>query len=236
MSRIPDYLPTLLDGAWVTLQITLGAALLGLVCAMVAGLAGLSRSRSLRSVARVYVEFFRGTSALVQLFWLFFALPLVGFELVPKFAGILALGLNIGAYGAEVVRGAIQAVPRSQWEAGIALNFSPYQRMRLTILPQAWVGMLPPFGNLLIELLKGTALVSLITIGDLTFKAQLLRAGTGDTAVIFGLVLVMYFVMAYALGSVMRLLERRAKLSLGMTTGGRARDTLPTRMRTGEPV
>lgn len=236
MSRIPDYLPTLLEGAWVTLQITLGAALLGLVCAMVAGLAGLSRSRSVRSVARVYVEFFRGTSALVQLFWLFFALPLVGFELVPKFAGILALGLNIGAYGAEVVRGAIQAVPRSQWEAGIALSFSPYQRMRLTILPQAWVGMLPPFGNLLIELLKGTALVSLITIGDLTFKAQLLRAGTGDTAIIFGLVLVMYFVMAYALGSVVRLLERRAKLSLGMTIGGRARDTLPTWMRTGEPV
>lgn len=236
MSRIFDYLPALLDGALVTLQITFGAAALGLACAMSAGLAGLSRRRALRAASRVYVEFFRGTSALVQLFWLFFALPLIGVELVPMFAGIVALGLNIGAYGAEVVRGAVQAVPRSQFEAGIALNFSTYQRMRLVILPQAVVGMLPPFGNLLIELLKGTALVSLITISDLTFQAQILRAATGDTMVIFGLVLVLYFVMAYALSSVMRLLERRANASIGLGRAAHVPVALPTETKTGEPV
>jgi len=215
MSDIVDFLPTLLQGALITLQITLGAAVLGLVCAFASGLAAVSGNRLARAVSRVYVEFIRGTSALVQLFWLFFALPLVGIRFEAMAAGIIALGLNIGAYGSEVVRGAIRAVPRSQVEATIALNMSGYQRMRRVILPQAVVGMLPPFGNLLIELLKGTSLVSLITIGDLTFRAQILRASTGETATIFLLVLGLYFVMAYASTLGMRALERRAAASIG---------------------
>jgi polar amino acid transport system permease protein len=215
VSTILDYLPTLLEGAWVTVKITAGAALLGLVCALLSGLAGVSRNRVVRGVSRVYVEFFRGTSALVQLYWLFFALPLLGVTFVPMFAGILALGLNIGSYASEVVRGAILAVPRSQYEATVALNMTGYRRMRSVILPQAVVGMLPPFGNLLIELLKGTALVSLITIHDLTFNAQGLRASTGETPTIFLMVLVMYFLMAYAITHGMRFLERRAAASIG---------------------
>lgn len=215
MSRIGEFLPTLLQGAWVTVQITLLASALATVLAFAAGLASLARNPLVRAAARVYVEFFRGTSALVQLFWLFFALPLLGFQLVPLFAGVLALGLNIGAYGAEVVRGAIRAVPREQQEATVALNFTPWQRMRLVVLPQAVVAMLPPFGNLLIELLKCTALVSLITLSDLTFRAQVLRASTGETALIFTLVLVLYFAMAYALTLGVRFLERRAKAAVG---------------------
>lgn len=225
-----DYLPTLLHGAWVTLEITFLSALIGAVAALAAGLAAVSTRLAVRAAARVYIEFFRGTSALVQLFWLFFALPLLGIRLVPLFAGVLALGLNIGSYGAEVVRGAIQAVPRAQVEAGIALNMTVAQRMRLVVLPQAVVGMLPPFGNLLIELLKGTSLVSLITISDLTFRAQVLRSSTGRTTTIFTMVLVMYFVMAYAITRVMRLLERRATASIGLapTAAGRRRRVAAT--------
>ncbi|MDQ4037024.1 MAG: ectoine/hydroxyectoine ABC transporter permease subunit EhuC [Actinomycetota bacterium] len=227
-----DYLPLLLQGAWVTIQITAGAAVLGLVCAFAAGLAAVSGHRVLRGVAIVYVEFFRGTSALVQLFWLFFALPLVGIRFEPIAAGIVALGLNIGSYGSEVVRGAIRAIPKGQYEATVALNMTPYRRMRSVILPQAVVGMLPPFGNLLIELLKGTSLVSIISIADLTFNAQVLRSAALPTLQVFLVVLVLYFVMAYTLTLGMKVLERRAAASIGQ---GRVPD-LPETVKLAEPV
>lgn len=232
MSAILEYLPLLLRGAWVTIQVTAGAAVLGLLCAFAGGLAATSASRTARIVSRVYVEFFRGTSALVQLFWLFFALPLVGIRFEPIAAGIVALGLNIGSYGSEVVRGAIKAIPKSQYEATVALNMTAYRRMRSVILPQAIVGMLPPFGNLLIELLKGTSLVSLITIADLTFNGQVLRSATGDTLTVFLLVLVIYFVMAYTMTLGMKLLERRAAASVGRARIPRRRDAV----KAAEPV
>ena len=106
-----DYLPPLMQGAWVTVQLTLWSTLLGALCAFVFGLGRLSANPLLKSVSVSYIEIFRGTSLLVQMFWIFFALPLLGVRLSPITAGILALSLNIGAYGAEVVRGAVQAVP-----------------------------------------------------------------------------------------------------------------------------
>lgn len=206
---IADYLPSLLDGAWVTVQVTALSAALGTVVAFTMGLGRLSRRRPVRWAAGAYIEFFRGTSALVQLFWAFFALPLLGVRLEPLTAGVLVLGLNIGAYGAEVVRGAVQAVPRGQTEATVALNMSFFQRLRYVVLPQAVIAMLPPFGNLLIELLKATALVSLITLSDLTFEGQILRTATGQTAEIFAVVLAMYFLMAAVITLGIRALERR---------------------------
>ncbi|HSK38144.1 MAG TPA: ectoine/hydroxyectoine ABC transporter permease subunit EhuC [Arenibaculum sp.] len=206
-----DLLPPRLEGAWLTVRITAAGALLAFALALAAGLARLSPWRPVRALASVYIEVFRGTSLLVQLFWLFFVLPLPPFrvELAPFTVAVLGLGLNIGAYGAEVVRAAIQAVPRSQTEASIALNMSPALRMRRIILPQAALAMLPPWGNLLIELLKGTALVSLITLGDLTFRANQLNATTFRTVEIFTLVLIIYFVLAQVIALGIRLTERR---------------------------
>lgn len=206
-----DLLPTLMRGVSVTIRLTAGAALLALVIAMIAGIARSSRNFLVRSVVGFYVELFRGTSALVQLFWIFFVLPLPPFNLTltPMQAGILALGLNLGAYGAEVVRGAIKAVPRSQIEATVALNMPPMLRMRRVILPQALIRILPPFGNLLIELLKATALVSLITLSDVTFQALSLRMTVGRTPEIFSLLLVIYFLLAYPLTLGVRWLESR---------------------------
>ncbi len=221
MASVLDYLPALMKGAWVTVQVTAFATLLWVPMAVLAGLSRLSRRKSLRAIAGTYIEIFRGTSALVQLFWLFFALPLLGIRLTPLTAGVLALGLNIGAYGAEVVRKAVLAVPKGQKEAAIALNMTPLQRMSRVIFPQAVVAMLPPFGNLMIELLKSTALVSLITLSDLTFQGQLLRAATGQTAAIFSLILVIYFVMAYAITLIVRAIERR--VSFGMDVGFRGK-------------
>lgn len=161
----------------------------------------------------VYVEFFRGTSLLVQLFWAFYVLPRLGLTLSAMQAGLLVLGLNYGAYGSEVVRSSILSIAKTQTEAGIALNMTPTQILRHVILPQAFLVMLPPFGNLLIELLKGTALVSLITLSDLMFQGALLRGTTLRTTEVFTLVLIMYFLMAYPLTLGVRRLE--TKLSRG---------------------
>src|SRR5690606_36179784 len=118
------------------------------------GLGRLSKVAPVRWLATAYVEKFRGTSALVQLFWVYFALPRFGVEVSATLAGVLVLGLNGGAYGAEVVRSAIQAVPPGQREAARALGFSARQIRWRLVLPQAVGPMLPPAGNLVIELLK----------------------------------------------------------------------------------
>lgn len=207
-----EYLPSLLRGFVVTLQVFVLSALLGSAVALAAGLGRLSRHRSVRLGVGVYVEVFRGTSAIVQLFWFFFALPLIGISLSTMTAAVLALGLNVGAYGAEVVRGAVIAIPIEQWDAAVALNFTPAQRMRRVILPQAVRTMLPPAGNLLVELLKGTALVSLITLSDLAFQAQLLVTSTLETTEIYLLVLLIYFVVAFSLTRGVRWVERRVSV------------------------
>jgi polar amino acid transport system permease protein len=208
----------LLQGLGVTLQLTAAAAALAAPIALAAGLARASALAWLRWPAAVYVEVFRGTSALVQLFWFYFVLPFFGIQLTAFAAGALVLALNTGAYGAEVVRGAVLAVPRGQREAAAALNLSRLQALRRVVLPQAIPAMLPPAGNLAIELLKNSALVSLITITELTFSAQLLRAETLRSAEIFSLVLVLYFAAALGITAGMRLLERRA--SRGLEQGG----------------
>ncbi len=209
-----SYLPPLLEGAWVTVQLAVYSTVLGAVFAFAAGIGKLSHNRLISGISVVYIEVFRGTSLLVQLFWLYFALPVAGqiigidLRLPPVVAGILALALNIGAYGAEVVRGAIQAVSRSQREAARALNFTPRQTLRWILIPQALPEMMPTFGNLAIQNLKDTALVSLISLGDLAFRAEQIRNFTQDSTTIYTIVLFMYFGMALVLTAMMKLLER----------------------------
>lgn len=217
-----DQWQLLVEGAWVTVQVTFWSALVGTVLALVGGILSLSPFALFRWISRVYVEIFRGVSAIILLFWAFFALPqLLGIFMTPLQAGILAFGTNMGAYGTELVRGAINAVERGQTEASVALSLTSGQRMRHVILPQAVVTMLPPYGNLLIEVMKATALVSLITLRDLTFEAQNLRVNRAAESVdIFVPVLLLYFVIAYGI----TLLVRGAEVwfSRGLTTGRRA--------------
>jgi polar amino acid transport system permease protein len=204
-----EFLPILLDGTRVTAEITAAAAVVAVLLAFASGLARLSRSCLLRAASVVYVELFRGSSLLVQLFWLFFVLPHFGVTFTPFQTAVLGLGLNIGAYGSEVVRGAILAVPPGQTAAGAALGLTGPQVMRWIVLPQAVLRMLPLWGNLLIELLKGTALVSLITVSDLTFRAYQLNQATFRTAEIFTMVLVIYGLLALVIAAAARGLERR---------------------------
>jgi len=209
-----EFLPGLLEGALVTIEITLGGCILAVIAAFLAAMAKMYGPWPLRWLAVIYIEIFRGTSALVQLFWLFFVLPVLGITLEPLTVAILALGLNVGAYGAEVVRGAVASIPRGQWEATVALNMSRAQALRRIILPQAVVAMIPPWGNLFIELLKATALVSLITISDLAFRAQQMNATTYRTVEIFTIVLVIYLAIAMLITLAMQRVERAAARGL----------------------
>jgi polar amino acid transport system permease protein len=208
-----DLLPTMLRGLSVTINLTIFGSLLALIIAIFTGILRSSPFRLVRGLASIYVEIFRGTSILVQLFWIFFVLPLPPFnlEISPFVAGVLALGLNVGAYGAEVVRGAIQSISRGQIEASIALNMTRGLMMRRVILPQALVRIIPPFGNLLIELLKATSLVALITLADVTFQANTLRQSMGVRRIpeIYVLLLAIYFLIAYPITLGVRWVESR---------------------------
>lgn len=204
-----EFLPSFWEGAQITIELTLLSAVLAFVLAFAAGFGRLSKHKSVRWLTASYVEVFRGTSLIVQLFWIYFALPIFGISLPKMLAGVLALGLNAGAYGSEIVRSTILSVPQGQTEAAIALNLTPWQRTRLVILPQAFIMMLPPFGNLIIELLKGTALVSLVTLSDLTFQATILNSSTMRTTEIFTTLLLIYFVISLPFTRGIRWLERR---------------------------
>jgi polar amino acid transport system permease protein len=203
------YLILLLKGALLTIELTILSCGLALIIAFAAGLAKLSRYWSIRTLATIYIEFFRGTSIFVQLFYAFFVLPFLGIDLSAFTAGVVVLGLNVGAYAAEVVRGAFLSIPKVQTEACLALNLSFWQRMRWIIFPQAFAIMLPSFGNNAIETMKGSAVVSLITITDLTFQAQIIRSTTGNTMIPFSIILIIYFIFASAIAAGFRLLERR---------------------------
>ncbi|HLS51311.1 MAG TPA: ectoine/hydroxyectoine ABC transporter permease subunit EhuC [Burkholderiaceae bacterium] len=208
-----SYLGPLSQGAWVTTQLTIWSTLLGGFFAFLFGMGKLSSCLAVRWLSSSIIEIFRGTSLLVQLFWLYFALPVLGeiiginLKLPAMVAGVLALSLNIGAYGAEVVRGALQAVSLEQLEAARALNFSPRQTLWRISLPQAIPEMMPSFSNLAIQNLKDTALVSLISLADLAYRAEQIRNFTQDSTSIYTLLLLLYFGMALVLAGLMKALE-----------------------------
>ena len=212
MSAVLDFLPLLLQGLAITVLVTVLGALLTLVVAFAAGLSGLSKHWFLRWPSSIFVEFFRGSGLLVQMFWFFYALPFLGIQLTSLMAGVLALGLNEGAYAAEIVRGTIRSRPIGQTEAAIALGMSPALRMRRILIPQSIPAMLPAFGNVMVDLLKNTSLVSLVTVSDLTWRAFTARTVTGATVELFLTIMVLYYILSLLLGWLTRWLEKKYAL------------------------
>ncbi|SCZ12022.1 ectoine/hydroxyectoine ABC transporter permease subunit EhuC [Microvirga guangxiensis] len=206
-----QYLAPLLKGAQVTVMISLASITFGVILAFAAGIARMSSNRFVSGLAFVYIALFRGTPLLVQLFWFYYALPLIGISFDPITTGIMTLSLLTGAFGAEVVRGALLAVPNTQLEAARALNFSKRYTLWHISMPQAIIEMMPPFGNLAIQNLKDTALVSLISIADLTFQAQSMRNITLDSATVYTLTLVGYFIIALCLMLIVRFIEMKLR-------------------------
>jgi polar amino acid transport system permease protein len=225
------------DGTLVTLQVLAIAFGLGVVLSLGFGVARLSQRRWVRGAALVYVELTRGISSLVLLFWMAFALPILfGFDQPSLLVmGSIALGLNMGGYGAEIVRGAILSVPKGQGEASVALNLTETQRIRYVVLPQAMPVILPPMGNLTIEILKGTALVSLIGLSDLTFEVNKLRVNrtiSDDPVSVPWLLfnaLIIYFILAQIVNLFFRLAERRVNSRFEQRSGREAVQVEPKR-------
>ena len=204
---LSDYLQLLFQGVPITLELTFASILVVVIAGFAFGLARGSKSRLLRWPAGFIVEVLRGSSAIAQLFWAFYVLPYMGIELSPFVAGIAVLGLNGGAYFSEVVRAAFASVPKGQTEAAVALNLSTWFRLWRIILPQALPIMVPPFGNALIDMLKFTALLSLVTIQELAYRADAIRSVLADAGPVYGLTLLMYFAIALALSLIVQWLE-----------------------------
>lgn len=216
-----DMLEQLLRGAVQTLRIFATGSVVATAVALLVGSLGVAPFRPARVLSTCIIEFFRGTSLIVQLFWIFYVLPTWGVFLTPFQAVVIAIGLNSGAFGAHLVRGAIRQVPRGQIEAAVSLNMGWWLRLRRVVLPQAVVGLLPPYGNLMIEMLKGTSLASLVTINEVTFNGQLLRAGhSAATLQIFVAILVIYFVISQVVSGGFRFLE--SLVSRGLDVGRRS--------------
>ncbi len=211
-SIIPRYIPMLLQGAWTTLVLTAGAVGLGIVLGLIAALMKMCRFLPLRWLANVYIELVRGTPQLVQLFLLFYGLPqLIGVNIPEYFAAILALGINSGAYVAEIIRAGIQAVDYGQTEGAYSLGMKPGLTMRYIILPQAVKNILPALGNEFIALLKSSSIVSVIGMTDLMRKSDIIRSITYRSFEPLLTVALIYFIMTFTLSKLLNIYERRLK-------------------------
>lgn len=206
-------IPLLLMGAGITVQITVISVGIGLLIGMFIGMARLSKTWLVRAAATVYVDFIRGTPLLVQIFIIYFALPLiVGRRIDPFIAAITACGVNSGAYVAEIFRAGIQSIDKGQMEAGRSLGMTWAQTMRFVILPQAFKRIIPPLGNEFIAMLKDSSLVSVIGFEELTRRGQLIIARTYGSFEIWMTVAVIYLMMTLTISRLVDYLERRYKI------------------------
>ena len=205
LSLVTDSLPLLLQGALVTLEITALAVGLGLVFGLVAALAQLSKFAPLRLIAKVYVDFIRGTPLLVQIFIIYFALPVViGHRIDPFFAAVAACSINSGAYVAEIFRAGIQSIDIGQMRAGLSLGMNWTMTMRYIILP---------LGNEFIAMLKDSSLVSVIGFEELTRSGQLIIAETYGSLEIWSAVAIIYLVMTLTITRIVSVLEKKFRAS-----------------------
>lgn len=203
-------LPILLMGAGVTIEITAFSVAIGFFIGLFVGIARISQFKILRIMAAVYADCIRGTPLLVQIFLIYFALPMaIGQRVEPFIAAVVACGINSGAYVSEIFRAGIQAIDVGQMEAGRSLGLTWWQTMRFIILPQAFKNILPPLGNEFIAMLKDSSLVSVIGFEELTRRGQLIIAQTYGSFEIWVTVAVLYLIMTMAISRIVAFLEKR---------------------------
>jgi His/Glu/Gln/Arg/opine family amino acid ABC transporter permease subunit len=208
-----SFLPRLLEGAELTIIISLLSYVLALVIGLLVGIARVSRHWPLRALATPYVQFIRGTPLLLQLFVIYYVLPYAGLILSPFTSAVWGLTLNYSAYMAEVFRGGILAIPKGQWEAGLSIGMSRRLLLRRIILPQALRIVVPAIGNFFVSIFKDSALVSTITMRDLMFSGQILAAATFRHFEIFAEVAVIYFIISYPSAKLVEYIEARLDIS-----------------------
>lgn len=207
---IQNALPILLIGAGVTIEITAFSVAVGFIIGLFVGIARICRIKILRLLAAVYADCIRGTPLLVQIFLIYFALPMItGQRVEPFIAAVAACGINSGAYVSEIFRAGIQSIDVGQMEAGRSLGLTWWQTMRYIILPQAFKNILPPLGNEFIAMLKDSSLVSVIGFEELTRRGQLIIAKTYGSFEIWMTVAILYLIMTLAISRFVAWLEKR---------------------------
>ncbi|SNY89929.1 polar amino acid transport system permease protein [Cohaesibacter sp. ES.047] len=204
--------PHFLEAALVTIELSVLTAILGLVCGTLGAAARLSRLAAVRFIGTAYVSLFRGTPALIQLFLLYFGGPQIGIQLDAFEAGVIGLGVNIGAYMTETIRGAIVSVHGGQAEAARTLGLSRWQTTRYVVLPQAFRLMVRPLGVNINALIKGTALVAAISVIELTYTAQRFIGSTYKPFEMFMLAGALYMIIIYATGRGISWLDRKVQI------------------------
>ncbi|MCX6090425.1 MAG: amino acid ABC transporter permease/ATP-binding protein [Candidatus Atribacteria bacterium] len=222
ISALVKALPSLFIGASVTIRITAFSIAIGLIIGLMIGLARVWPNAFFRAIAGAYIELIRGTPLLVQIFIVYFGLPAFGLNLDPFIAGMIAMGINSGAYIGEIVRGGIESIARGQMEAARSLGMTWWQAMQFVVLPQALVRILPALGNEFIALLKDSSLVSTIAIAELTRTGQIIISRTFKSFELWTGVALFYFVMTYAISRIIKYSEKssvnlnQVRQSIGM--------------------
>ncbi len=209
MQVVLDNFHLMLAGLFVTIQLSLQVILLGTLVGIVGGVLLLYGPGLVRGLVRVYVDIIRGLPLLVTIFIIFYGIPAIGIPM-PKFtAAVLALTFFAGAHMTEIVRGAIGSIPRGQTEAGMSIGLTFLQRLRYVIFPQAIRRMVPPWVNLSVELIKGSSLVSLVSITDLMLSTQEILERTAKPIPFYITAGVIYFILCYGFATFGNRLERR---------------------------
>jgi len=219
-SLVMEYADFILDGAGLTIIMALGSICLGCILGTLLGLMRISSSKFLRVFSGTYLQIFRGTPMLLQIYFIFFAIPQIYnmttgnyFNWRPEIAGIIALGLNSGAYIAEIIRAGIQSIDIGQTEAARALGLTHRQTMQLVILPQALRRVIPPLCNEFIVLLKDTSLVSGIGAKELMYRSRAMGVTTYDFVSFLVGAAAVYFVCTFILTQISNYIERRLAVS-----------------------
>ena len=204
----PEFLFILQAAQW-TLALSAiafaGGAILGLVIA----LARTSENKTARALSMGFIQIFQGTPLLLQLFLIFFGAPVLGFDINPWIAAGVALVLNSAAFLGEIWRGCIEAIPRGQWEAALALNLNYTSRMRDVVLPQAFKIALPPTVGYVVQIIKGTSLAAIIGFTEVTRAGQIINNATFQPLEVFATVAAIYFVICWPLSLLAARMERR---------------------------
>lgn len=195
---VQENLPFLLQGLWMTFSLTVLCMIAGLLLGLFVALARLSSWRIIHGPAYAYTELFRTTPLLVQIVWVFYVLPLLtGITLTPFYSGLVALGLNVGAFMSEIYRAGILSISRGQMDASLALGMTKFQAMHRTILPQAITRMIPPMATTWVSLFKDTSVLSAIGVTELMFQARHVAVDTYRPLEVFTVTALIYFVITY---------------------------------------
>ena len=216
------FAPSLLKGFWVVVEVTILGFIFSLVLALLLAIGRMSKSRALRGFLIGFIELIRGTPLLVQLFYIYYVIPLLinwalqtpnAVSFTSVFAGVLGLGINYGCYQSKVIRSAILAVHKGQWEAGMALGFTERQVLFRIILPQAIHNSIPVFGNYLVMMVKDTSLLSCIAVSELLLRTQAYVSQTFQTVESYTYLAIAYLIISLPLAQLVKYIEKKIRIA-----------------------